>query len=323
LDQDGDGVPDSVDRCPLIAGIPTADPMTNGCPAPADADADGIPDTLDRCPNVAGVAQADPNKNGCPPDADGDGIPDAQDACPGVMGVASTDPAKNGCPSDKDGDGVLDDVDACPDEAGPQSATPEANGCPDTDADGIPNKVDACPEEPGTADTDPTKHGCKHRVVVSASEIVINEQVQFATGSAVIKSASDGLLDDVAKVLIDNPRIKKLEVQGHTDSDGSASLNKRLSQQRAQAVMAALVKRGVAADRLEAKGYGMEKPIGDNGTKEGKAANRRVQFIILQQDAAPARPSAVGALTPKVTAPPAPAPPDAAAPKAPAAPKAQ
>ena len=113
LDRDGDGVADSLDRCPDVAG-PAA---LKGCP---DRDGDGIPDIDDKCPDVPGIAKY----NGCPiPDTDGDGINDEQDKCPNVPGVARY----QGCPiPDTDGDGVNDEEDKCPTEAGPASNY----GCP-------------------------------------------------------------------------------------------------------------------------------------------------------------------------------------------------
>jgi outer membrane protein OmpA-like peptidoglycan-associated protein len=112
-DRDGDGVEDSVDRCPDQAGLAAL----NGCP---DKDGDGIADIDDKCPDVAGLAKY----NGCPiPDTDGDGINDEQDKCPNVPGVARY----QGCPiPDTDGDGVNDEEDKCPNEAGPASNY----GCP-------------------------------------------------------------------------------------------------------------------------------------------------------------------------------------------------
>jgi len=94
---------------------------------------------------------------------------------------------------------------------------------------------------------------------------------------------SDSLLDEVAGVLKDHPEITKLEVQGHTDNRGSASLNRKLSQQRADSVRAALVKRGIGEDRLVSKGYGPDAPIADNKTATGRQQNRRVQFVILEK----------------------------------------
>lgn len=285
-DRDKDGIADAQDICPDTPWQPTADPARNGCPAPPpppDRDGDGFIDANDACPDVKGVANADPKKNGCPSDRDNDGIVDAQDACPDVAGPANEDPAKNGCPPpppDRDGDGVPDTEDACPDVAGLKTTNPATNGCPpDSDGDGITDDKDACPTLAGKPNADPKKNGCPD-VRVTETEVVILEQVQFDTGKATIKAASDGLLDNVAKVLKDHPELLKLEVQGHTDNVGGAGMNKLLSQNRAAAVRKALVARGVEAKRLEAKGYGLTVPIGDNTTEDGRQQNRRVQFVI-------------------------------------------
>jgi len=120
---------------------------------------------------------------------------------------------------------------------------------------------------------------------VTDKEVVILEQVQFDTGKATIKAVSNDLLDAVASVLNSHPELLKLEVQGHTDNTGSKALNKKLSQARAQAVMAALLTRGVDKGRLTAKGYGQDVPIADNTTAEGRALNRRVQFSITEKKA--------------------------------------
>jgi OmpA-OmpF porin, OOP family len=121
------------------------------------------------------------------------------------------------------------------------------------------------------------------RVVLTASSVAIGEKVQFATGSAEILPVSHGLLDEVAKVLTDNPQIELLQVEGHTDSTGTAALNRRLSQQRAESVMKYLASRGVAAGRMQAKGFGPDKPIADNTSDDGRDKNRRVEFNILKQ----------------------------------------
>jgi outer membrane protein OmpA-like peptidoglycan-associated protein len=240
-------------RAPIAAPPPPP-------PAPADRDHDGILDSDDACPDVKGVADEDPKKNGCPPpepvDTDGDGIFDPQDACPAEKGVADEDPKKNGCPPPKDSDG-----------------------------DGILDPQDACPAEKGPPDDDPTKNGCPKAVRVVENEIVILEQVQFDFGKATIKKASSELLDEVAQVLTQHPEMLKIEVQGHTDNRGSAALNKKLSQARADAVRKALVERGVWAERLQTKGYGPDKPIDDNSTDAGRQKNRRVQFVILEKKA--------------------------------------
>jgi outer membrane protein OmpA-like peptidoglycan-associated protein len=284
-DRDGDGILDAEDACPDVKGVKTDDPKTNGCPP--DRDGDGILDADDACPDVKGVKSDDPKKNGCPPqgdkDTDGDGIPDAKDACPKVKGVKTDDPKTNGCPPDRDGDGITDAEDACPDVPGVADDDPKKNGCPpDTDGDGITDDKDACPEEKGPADPDPKKNGCP-RVHVTEKEIVILEQVQFDTNKATIKRVSDGLLENVAEVFKAHRDILRVEVQGHTDNRGTPALNKSLSQRRAEAVRAALIKRGIDARRLDAKGYGQDVPLGDNKTDEGRQQNRRVQFKILER----------------------------------------
>ncbi len=285
LDRDHDGIPDDQDACPDEFGPHNEDPAKNGCPI-RDRDGDGIPDDVDACPDVKGVPDPDPKKNGCPPpaDRDGDGIPDAADACPDVKGVRSSDPAQNGCPGDRDGDGIRDDLDACPDVKGVRDPDPKKNGCPpDRDGDGIPDSEDACPDVPGVRTTDPATNGCPERkVTFTEKEILILEQVQFDVNKATIKPVSDKLLDDVGAVLKEHPEIILLEVQGHTDNTGSRAWNKTLSQQRADSVRKALVKRGIADKRMIAKGFGQEKPIADNDTDAGKAKNRRVQFIIVE-----------------------------------------
>jgi outer membrane protein OmpA-like peptidoglycan-associated protein len=282
-DRDKDGVFDDEDACPDVPGIRTSDPATNGCP---DRDQDRIFDFVDACPDVPGVPSDDPKKHGCPlpNDTDGDGIIDPEDACPKEPGPRSDDPKKNGCP-DRDKDGILDSVDACPDEPGVPSDDPKKNGCPlpkDTDGDGILDPVDACPKDPGPANEDPKKHGCPV-ARVEKGQIIIREQVQFAYNSAQILKASDFILEAVQKIFVDNPEIKKVSVEGHTDSKGGDAFNKRLSGQRAQAVVKWLVQKGIDQARLEAKGHGEERPIDTNDTDAGRANNRRVEFHILEQ----------------------------------------
>lgn len=121
-------------------------------------------------------------------------------------------------------------------------------------------------------------------VKVGGKEIIIKQQIQFGTDSAVILPASTGLLNEIADVLIKNPQIHRVEVQGHTDNTGTADRNMRLSEDRANAVVSWLTSHGVAQDRLVAKGYGQTKPLAPNVTELNKARNRRVQFVILEQE---------------------------------------
>ncbi len=118
------------------------------------------------------------------------------------------------------------------------------------------------------------------KVVVTEKKLDLTEKVYFDTGKATIKPASFPLLDEVAQALKDHGEVKKVRIEGHTDSTGSAKLNTTLSRKRAQAVRAYLVEKGVAAGRLDAKGYGPSKPVADNKTAEGREKNRRVEFMI-------------------------------------------
>ncbi|WP_437813562.1 OmpA family protein [Sorangium sp. So ce1078] len=286
-DRDKDGIPNEQDACPDVPGVGDPDPKKNGCP-PSDRDEDGILDRVDACPDTAGIANDDPKKHGCPPpgDRDKDGITDDVDACPEEAGPSNEDPKKHGCPPppDKDGDGVIDAEDACPDIPGLRTSDPATNGCPgDRDGDTVRDDKDACPDERGKPDPDPAKNGCPVAVRVTEQEIVILQQVQFDTGKATIKKASDELLDEVAGVLKEHPEITKIEVQGHTDPRGGRAYNIKLSQARAESVTKALVQRGVEADRLASKGYGPDVPIAENDTDEGRQKNRRVQFKILEK----------------------------------------
>ena len=103
---------------------------------------------------------------------------------------------------------------------------------------------------------------------------------EVPTGSAKILADSDELLTAVAKVITDHTEIKHVRIEGHTDNVGAAAMNKKLSQDRAASVMAWLVKHGVGKDRLMAQGFGMDRPIDDNTTENGRKNNRRVEFHI-------------------------------------------
>ena len=284
LDRDSDGIVDKEDACIDVPGVHTDDPSTNGCPPPPDRDHDGVLDKDDMCPDLPGIETGDSLTNGCPPDRDKDGIFDKDDACADTPGIKTLDPKTNGCPPDRDQDGVVDIEDACPDLAGVRTSDPKTNGCPpdpDRDKDGILNDADACPDEPGKPDPDPTKNGCP-RAFVAGGQIKIVDQVKFATGSAKIVKSKDSeeVLGAVLEVLKAHPEITKVRVEGHTDNRGSAALNRKLSADRAAAVVKWLTAHGIAASRLSSAGFGPDRPIDTNTTEEGRKANRRVEFHI-------------------------------------------
>ncbi len=328
LDRDHDDILDTEDACPDVPGVISKDPAKNGCP-PLDRDHDGVLDDDDQCPDVPKGDRPDAKRPGCPLlDSDGDGVYDDVDQCPDVPQGNHPDAKRPGCPLlDKDGDGVYDDVDQCIDiPAGPHPDArrpgcpdtdkdgdtifdsvdqcpdvpaglhpdPEKIGCPlpDRDHDGVPDAVDACPDKPGAPSPDPKKNGCPGLVEMKGGMIVILRQVFFATNKDIIQKQSFPVLQAVADTLKVVPTIKRVGIEGHTDNKGKPELNTDLSDRRAKSVMRWLVEHDIAADRLEAKGYGPSRPIADNATNKGRALNRRVEFHIVDppqvQNSAPA-----------------------------------
>ncbi len=173
-------------------------------------------------------------------------------------------------PVDSDNDGVVDNRDQCPNT--PEDARVDARGCAlDSDYDGVPDHRDDCPNT--AREYRVNEQGCPIELTKSVS---IEMQVQFATNSAEV---SEQFLPEVQKVAdfmqqFDQTRVT---VEGHTDSSGAAAYNQQLSQRRAEAVRDVLIERfGLPADRVEAVGYGEERPIADNETADGREQNRRV-----------------------------------------------
>ena len=284
-DTDGDGIYDDKDKCPTQPEDKDGYQDEDGCPD-LDDDSDGIPDTKDRCRLVPEDKDGFEDEDGCPdPDNDGDGIPDATDKCPNEAEDRDGFQDEDGCPDpDNDGDGFKDADDACPNEAGIK----QNKGCPDKDRDGdtVVDRLDNCPDEPGP----PENGGCKKQqlVVITDAKLEIKDKIYFDTDKDTIQPKSFPLLDNVAAVMNAHPEIKKIRVEGHTDNVGNAPHNKDLSNRRAGSVMKYLVDKGhVDAARLTAEGFGMDRPIATNDTVDGKALNRRVEFVIVD-DSAPA-----------------------------------
>ncbi len=209
-----------------------------------DSDTDGTPDVRDACPADPGP----PTNEGCPVrDADGDGVPDSTDGCPTVAGPV----AYRGCPPpDRDRDGVVDDADKCPDTVGP----PTNGGCPEF----------------------------KFLIVNREKKrIELKQMIHFQTAMAIILRESYPILDEITSVLKANGTME-VRIEGHTDSDGAATVNLELSKARADSVRAYLMRAGVSGSRMRAVGLGETSPISDNQTPAGKALNRRVEFHITK-----------------------------------------
>jgi outer membrane protein OmpA-like peptidoglycan-associated protein len=118
-------------------------------------------------------------------------------------------------------------------------------------------------------------------VVVRKGKMIIYGKVLFPSESANMLPRSEPLIDEMARALREYPRIRKVEIAGHTDNTGDAAYNRSLSKERAEAVKRALVKRGIAEKRLVTRGYGEDTPVAPNVTRAGRAKNRRVDFNIL------------------------------------------
>jgi outer membrane protein OmpA-like peptidoglycan-associated protein len=217
-------------------------------------------------------------------DSDGDGVPDVEDYCPEVPGPASN----HGCPlsGDRDRDGITDDIDRCPDQPGPK----DNFGCPwpDRDRDGVADKDDRCPDEPGPREN----FGCPRKqtlIIVRKDRIELKQQIHFDTNKALILKDSYRVLGQVARALKDAPRVI-VRVEGHTDNVGPRDRNLKLSQRRADAVKEFLVRQGVLRSRIASEGFGPTRPIAPNTNRAGRAANRRVEFRIVEPAPAPAGP---------------------------------
>ena len=177
-----------------------------------------------------------------------------------------------GCP-DRDGDGITDKLDACPDAAGPA----DKQGCPDRDGDGITDNVDRCPDVAGVA----SMKGCpelKEETKKLFEKALTG--VKFESGKSVIKKESFAILDQVVKVMSENPSYN-LEIHGHTDDQGDDAKNMKLSDDRAAAVKKYLTDKGVSGERTRSFGHGETQPIEDNKTAAGRAKNRRVEFKVV------------------------------------------
>jgi OOP family OmpA-OmpF porin len=263
-DKDKDGIADEADACPTEPG--TA--VTQGCP---DQDGDGVADKVDQCPIEPGLV----TNHGCPfHDKDNDGVADELDKCPDVPGLAKY----SGCPiPDTDKDGVNDEEDKCPTVAG----VSRYNGCPvpDTDNDGVNDEEDKCPTVAGIKEN----NGCpeiKQEIIAKVN--LAARRIQFAKAKADLLPASSSVLDEVAAILIKNSELK-LTIEGHSSSEGNYDVNMELSKQRAETVRKYLITKGIDASRMEAQGYGPNKPLNQGKTPAEIELNRRVELKLSNQ----------------------------------------
>ena len=147
----------------------------------------------------------------------------------------------------------------------------------DRDGDDVPDKVDHCPDVAGPMDS----WGCPayKKVVVKRDKLELKEKLYFAWNQGTLQEASFPVLDEVVQALNDNKGFR-VQVEGHTSSEGADDHNQTLSEQRANAVLDYLVAHGIGKERLVSKGFASSVPIDSNETSAGRENNRRVEFVV-------------------------------------------
>jgi outer membrane protein OmpA-like peptidoglycan-associated protein len=211
-------------------------------------------------------------------DGDGDGVADAADECPADAEDRDRHQDDDGCPdADNDVDGIADADDGCPGAAEDRDRHQDEDGCPDpdNDGDGVADASDACPIEPETANGHLDQDGCPDVLDLELDGIT------FAAGSSAIAADQARVLDKAVKKLKKYAAVR-VEIAGHAHREGSRTASIDLSLQRAEAVKAFLVGRGIAADRLDTTGYGPDLPLPEPGA--GGARNRRVELRVVQPE---------------------------------------
>lgn len=305
-DEDGDGIPDSQDKCPKMKGslemkgCPDGDndriadfedecpddyglPRFKGCP---DKDGDNIIDKFDKCPDLPGSQRL----KGCP-DRDDDGVSDDEDLCPDQKGLQdmkgcpdsdgdgindADDKCPNnfgtkeneGCPVDKDKDGMPDNEDLCPEEAGSK----ENKGCPikDSDGDGLLDKDDECPQTKGSA----AGKGCPELSSEEALTIkTASETIKFEMDKYELMSIAYEQLDKLTQLMKFNMALV-LKIDVYSDNANSDST---LAKERVNVLQEYFTKKGIESKRLNITPLGELKSVTDSTTNEGKEKSNRVE----------------------------------------------
>lgn len=200
---------------------------------------------------------------------------------PREIPVAVVDP-------DPDHDGVSGDADRCPEQPETVNHYEDTDGCPDdpdADHDGVALPADRCPEQPETRNNLEDDDGCPDTLppvqLLGGTRITVNGTILFENNRDRILAESFPLLDQIVATLQGHPEIVRVRVEGHTDDQGDARRNRRLSSNRAQAVERYLRTHGVDRRRLRSEGFGADRPVATGTTPEDRARNRRVEFTII------------------------------------------
>jgi outer membrane protein OmpA-like peptidoglycan-associated protein len=281
-DSDGDGISDKNDADKKAAEDFDGFKDEDGKPDP-DNDGDGINDADDKAPMLPEDRDGYQDEDGIPdPDNDNDGIADFKDGAPNQPEDIDGWKDGDGAPDpDNDGDGILDVHDKAPNLAEDKDGYQDEDGIPDfdNDADQIPDSLDTSPNLPenynGFEDFDGAPD---ERPFIVKDEKIVLKGIVFRSGSATLTSASYPALDELWTFLRQTSEAR-VEIHGHTDSQGDEQVNLRLSARRAESVRDFLVARGVESDRVVTVGFGEAKPIADNYYAETRSANRRIEVL--------------------------------------------
>lgn len=289
-DTDEDGKPDKDEAGKDTDGDGKSDVVES---AKIDNDSDGVVDELDaddadprNDSDGDGASNIDEKNAGTNPldkasvpevkDTDEDGKPDTQEEGKDTDGDGKSDVVESS-KLDRDQDGVVDEFDS--DDSNPQN---------DSDGDGVSNidekNAGTNPldknEKPAAVQEPEKKEQSKAEIQQEINKLLEVEHIKFEVDSSTITTEGIKTIKKIYAILKKYPDIK-MEIGGHTDSDGDAKYNQNLSQERVDSVKKALVEFGLDANRFTTKGYGESKPLVPNNSAENKAKNRRVEFIII------------------------------------------
>lgn len=281
LDTDLDGVANGIDRepnTPLGA-------KTNAVGVGLDSDNDGVYDGIDMEPDTPEGSPV--NRFGVALDDDHDGVSNLLDREPNTPVGAIVD--SSGRAIDSDGDSIPDGIDLEPQS--PKSALVDAFGVSiDSDQDGVPDGIDEELNTPQGTLVDKRGRGLVNPLVKPGGDILRDgllriTTIQFGAGSATINPESYPSLDEIGQLLVKYDTLQ-IQIEGHTDNTGDKENNLMLSRERALAVRNYLLERfpQLSPSRLRAVGFGPDKPIAPNSTFDGRQANRRVEFVIINRE---------------------------------------
>jgi outer membrane protein OmpA-like peptidoglycan-associated protein len=224
-------------------------------------------------------------------DNDRDGILDRDDACRNDPEDHDGFRDEDGCPdSDNDADGLADKRDVCPDDSEDADGFEDQDGCPepDNDQDTVADGADRCGLDPEDRDGFEDDDGCpevgpeQQIVTRSGARLLLSNRIYFEDESDTLRAVSTPQLDALAATFKELPGTPRLRVEGYSDDSGTPEQNVDLSYRRARAVVEYLKRQGIPAARLEYMGRGTQNPLGPNDSPEGRALNRRVEFVLVE-----------------------------------------